>query len=291
MKLALGTVQFGQSYGVADDGGPPREADIAAILQACRGTGIDIVDTAPLYGRCEAILGAVPGGLSAFRVITKTGHFSDEADIADPARGVRATLLSSLRDLRSPRVAGLLVHNPRDALATWGDALIDAMQRVRDDGLVEKIGLSVYEPSDLAAFARLDDIDLVQLPLNLFDQRMVRSGWVARLKDRGIEVHARSAFLQGLLCMDPARVPAGLAPAVPLLQRFHAARDGAALSAPAACLAFLAAVAEVDAVVVGVKSLAQFDEVVRASAVRWETDFSAFAIDDPAIVDPRRWAA
>ena len=287
--LAIGTAQFAQPYGIADDGGPPDPEEVAAILAAARKEGVNLIDTAPRYGPCEVILGSVQDGVEGFRVVTKTAGIVSEDEIEDPLVGVAATLRRSLRALGRDRVQGLLIHHPDDALAPHGRALVAALLRLRDAGLAEKIGLSVYEPDDLDAFRDLDAIDLVQLPLNVLDQRMIRGGWLARLKDRGIEVHARSAFMQGLLCMEPARVGPALVRAIPTLQRFHAARTEAGLSAPAACLAYLAGVEGVDAVIVGVKSAAQFHEVVASSSARWDTDFSTFARADKAIVDPRRW--
>jgi aryl-alcohol dehydrogenase-like predicted oxidoreductase len=127
---------------------------------------------------------------------------------------------------------------------------------------------------------------MIQLPLNIFDQRMVRSGAIARLAACGIEVHARSAFLQGLLTMDPARAPRAQA----ALQRFHEARSAVGLSAPAACLAYINQIDGIDAVVVGVKTLAQLRELVESSQADWDEDLASFAIDDPAIVDPRTWS-
>lgn len=288
-QVALGTVQFGMPYGVADDGGPPTAGEIAAILAEARRAGVVVIDTAPSYGGSEALLGGSTGGLDGFRIVTKTRHFGETGSIDDPTTGIRATLRNSIRALRVDRVAALLIHNPADAIGTRGSAIFDRMRALREEGLTEKIGLSVYEPSDLASFGQLDSIDIVQLPLNVLDQRMLRSGWIARLKDRGIEVHARSSFLQGLLCIDPAKVSARHSAALPALRRFHADRGEAGLTAPAACLAFVSRIAGVDAVVVGVKSVAQFADVLTAAAARWEADFSVYAVDDPEIVDPRRW--
>ncbi|MGP1664729.1 MAG: aldo/keto reductase, partial [Rhodanobacter sp.] len=69
MKLALGTVQFGLPYGIANPGGQIGRDDAGQILALARESGIDTLDTAIAYGDSEACLGAV--GTKGFRVITK----------------------------------------------------------------------------------------------------------------------------------------------------------------------------------------------------------------------------
>ena len=65
--------------------------------------------------------------------------------------------------------------------------------------LINKIGVSVYDVDELEEIIDTHQIDIVQLPSNIFDQRFMKSGILARLKSLEVEIHARSTFLQGLL--------------------------------------------------------------------------------------------
>ena len=48
----------------------------------------------------------------------------------------------------------------------------------------------------------LYDLDIIQIPFNIFDRRLLESGMIDILHDQGIEIHSRSVFLQGLLLMS-----------------------------------------------------------------------------------------
>lgn len=43
------------------------------------------------------------------------------------------------------------------------------------------------------------DFDLIQVPFNVFDARLTRDGQLSTLKNKNVEIHTRSAFLQGML--------------------------------------------------------------------------------------------
>jgi len=134
-----------------------------------------------------------------------------------------------------------------------------------------------------------DDADLVQVPVNVFDQRLVKSGALAELKRRGIQVHARSAFLQGLLLMAPAKLPAYFEPIRDRIEAWHSFCAERDLTPLAGALGFATGLADVDRVVVGVESVQQLQEVIAAAVPLPAADFATFALDDPAFVDPSRW--
>jgi aryl-alcohol dehydrogenase-like predicted oxidoreductase len=198
--------------------------------------------------------------------------------------------MESLARLRKPAIYGLLSHNADDVLKPGGERLIDRMRELRARGLVERIGVSVYSAQQLDRVLERFSIDLVQLPLNVFDQRLIRSGHLRRLREAGVEVHTRSAFLQGLLLMSPQSVPDHLADARDRVERFQRAAAGRGISPMAAALGFVLGVEEVNQVICGVNDRAQLDEIchVAAPAARLG-DYSDFAIDDERIVNPAKW--
>jgi aryl-alcohol dehydrogenase-like predicted oxidoreductase len=285
-RLGLGTAQLGLPYGIANEKGRPDAAAAAALLAAAAAVGVEVVDTAPAYGFAEARLGALlPEGV-AWRIVTKT--------MAAAAPGaVRAGVEASLRRLRRPALAGLLVHDRRellDAGGPGGDRLWRELVDLREQGLVERIGVSVYHPDEVMRLLARYPLDLVQVPLSVLDQRVRSSGALAALAAAGVEVHARSAFLQGLLLLEPERVPAELAPARAPLARFRARVRELGCTPLQAALGFVAGSPGVGTVVCGAEAPAQVHEL--AAALGTHVDAAAFAdlaCSDLAVVDPSTW--
>jgi aryl-alcohol dehydrogenase-like predicted oxidoreductase len=288
VKLGLGTVQFGMPYGIAR-GGVPSQTEISAMLEDARDDGIDILDTAPAYGESERRLGVALAATPGFRVVTKTPAFAAPVFGAEHAVRLRETFVRSLDALGRERVYALLVHRADDVLGHGGERLVDALHEFQRDGRVEKIGVSVYSGDQLDRVLDVFQPDLVQLPLNVFDQRLLHSGHLAKLAERGIEVHARSVFLQGLLLMAPDAVPERMALAREHLAHYRAALSDLACTPLEAALGFLANIAGVACALVGVVSREQLAECVAAARRAVRTDFARFASDCRELIDPRCW--
>ena len=292
MQLGLGTVQFGSDYGVSNPGGRTPPDEVARILAFAEHEGIGLLDTAALYGDSEAVLGAALRRGHPFRIVSKTIKFDAERISATNVSDLRAGFEDSLHRLRQNRLYGLLVHSVADLLRPGGDLLWAALNELKRERLVEKIGVSVYTGRDIESVLARFRPDLVQLPLNVLDQRLLAGGQLARLKAKDIEVHARSIFLQGLLLMEDAPVPSALARFRPRLERVWQACRRAAVSPLALSLAFVKSVAAVDAAIVGVAAAAQLAQIVTAlRSTIGIADFTAFACDEEQLLNPSLWNA
>ncbi|MBS1962176.1 MAG: aldo/keto reductase [Bdellovibrionales bacterium] len=283
-KLGLGTVQFGLPYGVSNAAGQTSGEEVSRILAVAGRAGMDLLDTAAAYGESEAVIGR-SAERSSFRIVTKTPRIS-----ADGATAVRAAFESSLEKLRIPRVDGLLVHHAGDLLGPEGDAVWSEMLRLRDAGLVANIGASVYTGAEIDSLLSRFPIELIQIPFNVLDQRLLRSGHLARLKANGVEIHARSAFLQGLLLMDFAKIDPWFDPYRGLLDDYACAIATAGLSPLEAALGYSLSVPEIDRVICGVNNATQLEEILIAAKKTVDPrSFSAFASEEPLLLDPSRW--
>ena len=283
MQLALGTVQFGLDYGVSNQAGRCPPDEVGRILASARRYGIDLLDTAPAYGSAETTLSPFLRNSGPFRIVTKTPR---------PAAGaVRASFDASLQRLDQTKVYGLLVHDTDEFLGPAGSEIERSMQALKETGRVAKIGVSVYTGEQIDGVLARFTPDLVQLPISVLDQRLRRSGALRRLKDRGVEIHARSVFLQGLLLMAPDNLPRHLAGAAPIVTRFQSAARAAGLSPVAGALAFTHRVAEIDYVVAGVCSAQEFEEVAEAAAAARAADlpWDEFAVQDETLINPSLW--
>lgn len=292
MKLGLGTVQFGLDYGITNTTGKTPVTDVRAILAECLNQGVNTLDTAALYGEAEAVLGANLPRPHSFGIVGKTLHLDHERPLAEALEAVRTGVIGSLSRLGEQKLAALLVHRVDDLLGPAGEALFKTLVSLRKAGLVEKIGASVYTPAEVAVLTERFPLEIIQLPLNILDQRMLESGTLADLRQRGIETHVRSAFLQGaLLSNDPQQLPPSLA-TLPALMQFREYLRTCKLSPLAATLGFLKSLNSVDVVVCGASRLSEWREITEAFNTLPDLPadlFKSFAQSDVNIVDPRRW--
>jgi aryl-alcohol dehydrogenase-like predicted oxidoreductase len=285
-QIALGTAQFGlPSYGVANTSGCLTIAEVNRVLQCARLSGIDTLDTAVAYGRSEEVLGQI--GMVGWKVVTKLPALPSKC--ADVAGWVDAEVRGSLGRLRIDRLHGLLLHYPGDLLGPAGPEYLSALDTLKGSGLVDKVGVSIYAPEDLDSLFALRRFDLVQAPISILDQRMIHSGWTHRLACEGVELHARSAFLQGLLLM-PETVRMERFPCWSIIwQVWSDWLKQTRLTPLRACLGYALSVEGVDRVIVGVDRVAHLDEIVQEATAdipsppRWPEPI------DPILLNPRLW--
>lgn len=286
-KLALGTAQFGLDYGVANRGRSPSYAEARKILKYCEFARINVVDTAIGYGRSENTLGNI--GVENFKVVTKIPSVPHQGACISSL--LEAQIQGSLRRLKVSKLYGLLVHRAEDLSGELGPQLAKAIQSLKSKGLVEKVGISIYDPGVLDHVTQIFAVDLVQAPLNLIDRRLEKSGWLAKLNQMGVEVHTRSAFLQGLLLMPRSEIPARFERWSYLWDVWAHRLMQSKISPLEACLGYPLSHPEVDRVVVGVDSLFQLQQVLQVASQhprRESWDF--MASDDEQLINPSRWA-
>jgi aryl-alcohol dehydrogenase-like predicted oxidoreductase len=288
-RLALGTVQFGLDYGVTHGGGRIPESEMNAILARARKAGIDLLDTAAAYGDAEDVLGRSDAG-QAFRIVTKTLPFAAAGNGAGAMARVKARFLESLDRLAVPAVDGLLVHAASDLMSPDGLHLWRQLESWRSQGLARRIGVSVYDRAEIDSVLAHFSPDLVQLPLNVLDQRLLSDGTIARLVDQGIAIHVRSLFLQGLLLQSPAECPPHLAATRPFLDRWWTMCREHGVPPLTAALRFGLNLPGIEKLVVGVHSDTHLDAILTASLADCsDLDWDALAAHDCDAVDPRRW--
>ncbi len=182
----------------------------------------------------------------------------------------------------------LLVHAASDLQGAEGEALWAALTRLRDEGVFRKIGISAYVADDPAKLAAHFRPDVMQLPFSLLDQRLLADGTLARLCDLGVEVHARSLFLQGLLFLET--LPDKLRHAAPHLARVRTQLRQAGTTPLAAALGFVLSRPEIAIGLVGVTSAGELDEIIAAAQSPLpDLDWASFALQDELVLTPSLW--
>lgn len=285
-KLALGTAQFGLNYGVANKAGKVSHQEVREIIALAKEKGIDTIDTAVAYGDSEKVLGFL--GVSDFRVVTKLGGIS--AGLPELRDKVQAEVERSLERLGVRSLYGLLLHTPADLFSENGEALAATLIELKKKGFFCKVGVSVYDPQELRRVMQVMSPDLVQLPINLVDRRFEREGLLKELHDRGVVIHARSAFLQGVLLMSYEKRPKWFQRWHKIFKAWEVAKQKTPVSAAALCLSYPLSLEEVDRIVVGVDSLRQLSELLEAQRIEAsDLDLSSLESSDPMLINPSKW--
>jgi aryl-alcohol dehydrogenase-like predicted oxidoreductase len=262
MKLALGTVQFGLDYGVANTIGQVDKNEIKKILTFAKQEGIDTLDTAIGYGDSEKYLGHA--GIDGWNVITKLPEI--KAEHSDIDFWVNSQINNSLLHLNVLSVSGILLHRPLQLLEKNGLRLWSSLEDLKERGIVKKIGFSVYGPDDLDKLWKAGFLpDIVQAPYNIFDQRLKDSGWLSKLNDNKVEVHTRSVFLQGLLLMSSDKRPKYFSKWNNIFDEWDLWLKTNNISGLEVALNFVLSEDLIDKIIVGVDSKIQLSEVISAS--------------------------
>ena len=285
-RLALGTAQFGLRYGIANQDGQVSRPEAKSMLRFASANGIDSLDTAIAYGGSEACLGEV--GTQGFKLITKLP--SVPYDCEDVKGWVHKQVRSSLSRLGVTNIYGLLLHQPNQLLGTNGSELFQALQELKDNAQVQKVGISIYSPDELDLLIPKYRFELVQAPLNLVDQRLLSSGWMGRLKDHDIEIHTRSVFLQGLLLMSQSNIPNMFLNWNELWMKWYQWLSENKVSAVQTCLAYSLSFPEIDRVLVGADSKTQLMQLMASENKPLNFNFPDIRSDDQNLINPANWS-
>ncbi len=289
MKLALGTVQFGLSYGVSNTHGKTTEQQALDILEYAWRSGINTLDTASGYGDSEKVIGRLVDPYK-WNICTKTPHFSGKKISKDQLKLLDIVFKQSLINLKRSNIDALLVHSAEDLLKPGGIQLFTKIQQLKELGSINKIGVSVYNYKQIDYLLDHYEIDIIQLPINILDQRLIKSGHLKKIKQHGIEIHARSVFLQGLLLMPLHKLPAYFSKIYGNLEKFMIYAHELSLSNIELALGFVQSIEEVDKVIIGVNTVDQLYKIIDASKVKVnQNSYFDLAVFDTDYTNPSNW--
>ena len=284
-KIALGTAQFGLPYGISNVNGQVERAEINQIFKQARTAGITMLDTAIAYGNSEENIGATDS--EGFEVVTKLPPLTGaETSIS---QWVRSQIENSLTKLKRNSVYGLLLHNPADLLGDDGDELYASLTLLKEEGLVKKIGFSIYTPTELDSLIPTYMPEIVQAPLNVFDRLLETSGWLSRLSKMNVEVHVRSVFLQGLLIQKPNERPANFEKWNQEFVNFDSWIESRHVSPLTACLGHVLSYPEISKVLVGVTSSNELAEIIAATTGESQRGPDNLRSSDLELIQPINW--
>ena len=281
-KIALGTVQFGLDYGISNKSGQVIPQIVSDILNFAHESGIEMLDTAASYGSGEEVLGDV--------LSTKDYRFEIVSKFPADTTDLTGVLCQSLKKLRVENLKAYLAH---DFDSFKNPVFRRQLAEAKEKGQINQIGVSVYYPEQAEFF--LDekiDFDVIQFPFNVFDQRFKQL--FARLKEKGIEIHARSAFLQGLFFLPYEDLPANFASIKGLLTELKELCRSQDIPPATMLLNYAVMQPEIDKVVIGVTSIDELKQDLAAQlhydrCLAFASELNEFSISNEDIILPFNW--
>ena len=280
-KLGIGTAQFGQRYGISNKFGKVPQSEAENILYLAKLNSIDIIDTAISYNS-ESCLGNI--GVKEYKVVTKLPPVPN--GVKNICEWIDVQIKSSLKRLRVNSVYGLLLHNSEDYK---NSELREKFKSLKADKIIHKIGVSIYSPNELNNLPCENEIDIVQAPINLVDQRLVDSGWLKKLNSYGVEVHARSVFMQGLLLMPKKLIPQSFMAWSSLWNRWHDWLNRENITAIEACLHYVFSLPYVNRVIIGFEAANQLKQIVESLKSSLNISYLDISNREEYLVNPSMW--
>lgn len=283
--LVLGLAALAQDYGFVDRQ-PPTRIEAWSLLDFAADSGIQHIDTAPGY-KADRLL-----SLWASARLSKGNANQLQVSVKVPLAASFSPgqeLRRAIQRVAPLRISSCLIHNwskIRGPLSPQMQSQLNELRELREAGVVSGLGISVYEDVDLETGSRyFEDVDIVQVPMSIIDQRLVNSIHLKRLRDSGTTVEARSILLQGMIVASQSHLAAH-----PPMRSVITRMRNYGLTPLQAAVSFIKDCAQVDRVIVGCKAKSELKQIVEA----WRqpvpnVDWSEFALNDAALLDPRKW--
>lgn len=281
-KLVLGTVQFGVNYGINNTSGQVSLEEVCKILKIAEEKGIKTLDTSSGYGISEIILGqAIKETNTAFNIVSKYPRSNES---------VRSTFEESISNLGVDSLYGYLVHHFE--FYQEKPEIFNEMTDLKNEGKIKKVGFSLYNIEQLQYL--LDkgvEFDILQFPYNIFDKQF--EPYMPKLVEMGVEIHTRSAFLQGLFFKDTNALPEKLKPLKNYLEELHSYCANKGLTVEQLALGYVLVNPNVNGGLIGIDNHEQLVANLKVASVKLSQEdidyISNIDIKEKALLNPVNW--
>lgn len=258
-KLILGTVQFGLDYGINNNLGKPSDNEVKSILDFAYSQGVSFLDTAEAYGDAQQRIGNYQSGVKhRFNLITK---YNSQIDLPI---SIGKRVEHNLSTLKVDRLYSYMFHS-FDEYKLYYSEFREDLRSMVNGGLIEKLGVSVYTSEEAMQVLEDDSIQLIQLPFNLLDNINKRKLVLQKATERGVEIHTRSVFLQGLFFKQLSQIAGNLHNIEPYLKHIRQIQDESNISMQDLALNYALKQEMISKVLIGVDNLFQLQENIESS--------------------------
>ena len=284
-KIILGSANFDQKYGIKKNF--IKKHEIKKLFKVALKNKIKIIDTSPLYSESEKIIGSINN--KKFKIISKIPKIPKNIKKKNIEKWMNRNVRFSLKNLKIKKFECLLIHDASSLLGKNGKRIYKSIRNIKTNGLTNKIGISIYDFNILGKILKKFKFDLIQAPLNILDQRLIKTGWLKKLKEKKIEIHVRSIFLQGILFVKHNRLPKKLQKLRENWIRWENWLKKNKLNSLQACLSFVLNQRQLDGVVVGYNNANQLNQVLKFKPIKSDFSPPSLNIKNKKLIDPRTW--
>ena len=287
-KLGLGTVQFGLDYGIANEQGKPNVEESIKIINFAFDKGINCFDTSTNYGNAQEILGK--------SLVNKTDTFilsKIKSNIF--INNLRNSFDSIVKELKINKLNVLFLHDC-EILDSWEESYSYKISKLNDTRKLDYFGVSIYTNEEFNYAIRNKDIEVIQVPFNIFDQRAINNGWIKKAEDSGKLLIIRSVFLQGLFFMNQKKIPKNLEIAMPYIKLLDEYSNKLNLKKSELALNYVDSLVENSPILFGCNSLNRaketigtFESLKKMDKTILENLRIEFSNISDKIYDPRKW--
>ena len=298
-EITLGTAQLGINYGIANKTGKPSSIIANKILESSLKYGINTLDTSPAYGESEQIIGSFIKKLSTEKkpsIITKipTIKIDEKFSTNQIYQYMIESVNTSMHNLNITQIEFCLLHDPQD-MTKYGNAVPEALSKLKDEGLINHLGVSVYSPQDVKEFLKFDNFDTIEVPINIFDQRLIKTRLLKELFNNKIKIFARSIFLQGLFFLNYKYLPSDLKIAEGFLKKLDKLSIEWGKTISSIAFSFIRDMEEITSVIMGVENPTQLNNNINLlkskplSKEEKQQIIDLFNDVPEKVIDPRKW--
>jgi len=255
-KIILGTAQIASSYGLNNET-IFNFSEKANIIHQAFKIGIRTIDTAIAYEKSEIVLGRI--GIKNWNIITKIPTFKNQK--SEMRIWVKKEIDKSMHRLKIRKLEALLFHNSDQVREIDKKDLYFEVKKIQDEGFINKIGFSIYNIEQAEFLIDNFDFQILQIPYNIFDRRFEEEVFLKKCREKNIEIHVRSIFLQGLLLMNLNKIPVKFKKWDNLFQKWHSFLNENKINALDACLSSVLYNDNFNKIIIGIDNINQLEEI------------------------------
>jgi len=284
-KIILGSAQFGDLYGILKGKKILKAPETKSILEFSQKNNINCLDTSDQYKSLKKIL--CKQNLKKWKISFKIS--GESISKLNTKIKFNNFFFKTLKKLNQKNFEYFLFHRSQDLLTAKGKKIYNYLTILKKKGFINKIGISAYTPNEIKKIIKNYKIDVVQVPYNIFDQRIKESNLIKKLKNMNIELHARSIFLQGLLLVKKNKIPKKFLKWQNKFNSWYKFLKKNKTTALLECLNFVFSNKDIDKFVIGVNSIDNLKEIVLLKKKFVKRNFDTFKSKDVNLIDPRKW--
>jgi len=289
VNLSLGCAQFGMDYGYTNTRGKVNQDEVGEIIDLALKNNIVNFDTAQSYGNSEEVLGKYLPRYKNIKIMTKFMSIKKNYYEAKDIYSWESNFQKSLNNLKTNRIDSFLIHNTKDLKKNGKELLEEWLDSLIERKLINRLGISIYSSSDLDNVS-LKRFSLIQMPISLYDQRLIKNKTCQELINNDISIHARSIFFQGLLFSNHKKWPKAISEKFKL----HHSKLLNQLNKESILeltLNFINSNNFIESALIGVTSLEELKQIIniKNNLNLIKKDFLDFAWNNDSDLDPRLW--